>query len=474
MGDLRRKAWDGSEVDPYLDRLIKDIQKDKERLQSISDPNSNTELSEKIDKAMQNGLDQGKSRMIRHRKRRISVRLSAAALVILFMLTAFVRISPAFAVFMKEIPGFSRFVELVSFDQSLATAISNEYMQIVNKSDERNGYKLTVNGVIADSQRVVLLYTAEGPGINEEDTTFLPYEIKDGNGSSISANIISSHYFREGEDENAGVQDYVDIMMSPGVSVPQEIQFKLEVGSEWLEVMVPIDHQRFEGMREEIQLNETVVVAGQRIHIKKAVMTPLQVSVTMEGDKNNSKRLNGLIQLELLDDRGRRYTTNMGMGDLDSEITRHFQSAYFEKPQSLTLKAQGLLLSNRNLRVVIDIEREAMLTAPDSRLQLADVIKQEDAIDLKFILNQSDDPESVKRALSLFAYEGMVRDASGKTYPIKSSDSKGKKYASFFGGNMIEVEYYYHIPNAEYKQPLTLEVNEYLGHVLQDISVKIK
>ncbi|RIX45840.1 DUF4179 domain-containing protein [Paenibacillus nanensis] len=473
MTGLRKRAEDEMDDDPVLGRLLKDIAKDKARLNELTDLDTNLELSRKIDESLMNGLNRGRGRTNRDRRRRISLQIGAAAIVMFFMLTAFVRISPAFAAFMKEIPGFGGFVELISFDRSLITALHNEYMQIVNKSDERNGFKFTVNGVIADSQRVVLLYTAEGPGINEEDSTFLPYELKDENGKNISAVMSSSHYYREVENKNAGVQDYLDITMSPGVPVPQEIRFRLQVGSEWLEVHVPVDHAKFEGMREEIVLNESIEIANQKILIQKAVITPLQVSITFVGDKENEKRLNDFIGLELVDDRGRSYTTNMGMGDLDTELTRHFQSSYFEKPKSLTLKAEGLMLSERNVKIVIDTEKEQMLASPDSRLRLVDVIKKDQDIDLIFELNQQDDPDDSMRGISLFANDGVVRDASGTSYMISSGDSTGENFASYRSSEPLGT-YYYHIPNADYEQPLTFDVNQYLGHVLQDISVKIK
>lgn len=398
----------------------------------------------------------------------------AAVLCMLFVLTAFVRISPTFAAIVKEIPGFGGFVDLVAYDRSLVSAIDNEFIQIINKSDEKNGYSFTVNGVLADSQRVVLLYSAKGPGINEEDTRFLPYELKDEKGQGIIASIGSSHYAQEVEDKNGGVQDYLGIMMSPGVPVPQEIQFKLQVGGEWLEVQVPIDHGKFEGMHEEIKLDQTIEIAGHHITMTKAVITPLQVSITFKGDPNNKKRLNDFIDLELVDDRGRSYQTNSGMGELDTEIVRHFQSAYFQKPKSLTLTSKGLLLSDRDLQIVVDTETKRLISAPDSKIRLADVTTSGEHLNLKFELLQNEEPDEVTRGYTLFEYEGTVRDASGQSYPLSYGDSKKENFGSFSSGKEFPDTYYYHIPNADYVQPLTFDIKEYPGYAMQDMSIKIK
>lgn len=462
------------ENDPTFQEVLFRLQEDRDGLlRGHSDLDEQQGVAEKLDEMIMSGISQAEKRSKRVRRKRTSLQIVAVALSMLVLLTAFVRISPTFAAIMKEIPGFSGFVQLVSYDRSLQSAIANEYIQLVNRSDERNGYKFTVNGVLADAQRVVLLYTAEGPGINEEDTTFLPYELKDENGGDIIAGIGSSHYFQETDDKDGGVQDYLDIMMSPGVPVPHEIQFKLEVGGEWLQVQVPINHDRFAEMTEVIHLNETIEVAGQRIEITKAVITPLQVSVTFKGDSDNTKRLNDFIDLELVDDRGRSYRTNSGMGDLDTEIVRHFQSSYFQKPKSLTLRAKGLLMSERGMKVVVDTQQEKLIAAPDDRLKLTEVKRTDEAIDLIFELSQEDDPQSITRGINLFGFTGAIRDAEGKAYTITRGLSNDTIVFSQ-SGNMDRVTYYYHIPNRSYKQPLTFEVDQYLGHSLKEITIPIK
>lgn len=465
---------EGVENDSAYRELVLLIQEDGERVKRETNLDDQPDLAERLGETIQNGISIAQKRSKRRRGKRASLQLAAIALSMLFLLTAFVRISPTFAAIVRDIPGFAGFVELVAYDSSLQTAIDNEYIQVVGRSDERNGYKFTVNGVLADAQRVVLLYTAEGPGINEEDTTFLPYELKDENGEDIIAGIGSSHYFHETDDKDGGVQDYLDIMMSPGVPVPQEIQFKLEVGGEWLEVQVPIDHSRFAEMTEVISLNEMIEVAGQRIEMTEAVITPLQVSITFKSDPDNTKRLNDFIDLELVDDAGRSYRTNSGMGDLDTEIVRHFQSSYFQKPKSLTLKAKGLLMSDRGMKVVLDTEQQKLIAAPDDRLKLTEVKRTDEAIDLMFELSQEDDPGSMMRGITLFGYEDALRDAEGNTYSIMRGQSWGNGVSMTGAGNMNLVTYFYHIPNHDYKQPLTLDVDQYLGHELKDISIRIK
>ncbi|MEW4370138.1 DUF4179 domain-containing protein [Paenibacillus kandeliae] len=57
-------------------------------------------------------------------------------------------------------------------NQSLVSAIEHNYIQHIDKSAEQNGYRLTINAVTADENRLILLYTAHTdkdayiPGVN--------------------------------------------------------------------------------------------------------------------------------------------------------------------------------------------------------------------------------------------------------------------------------------------------------------------
>ncbi|WP_458122095.1 DUF4179 domain-containing protein [Paenibacillus sp. Z6-24] len=55
-------------------------------------------------------------------------------------------------------------------NQSLVSAMDHNYIQMVNKTAEQEGYKLTVNAVTADENRLIILYTAE-----TDDTRQIPH-----------------------------------------------------------------------------------------------------------------------------------------------------------------------------------------------------------------------------------------------------------------------------------------------------------
>ncbi|RJX40334.1 DUF4179 domain-containing protein [Paenibacillus pinisoli] len=454
--------------DPDMAQLLNSLEQDRSQADREMALSLEADIADRLEFALRDGHRKGRRRSVTARRTRIGFQMVALAICLMLTLTAFVRISPAFAAIVKEIPGFGRFVELVSYDRSLMNALNHEYFQLVNQSDERNGYTFTVNGVIADSQRVVVLYTAEGPGITEENTTFLPYKLKDGSGADLQAMSMSSHFFREATQKEGIVQDYLDIRMQPGETIPRELDVMMKLGEEWLEVQVAINHEKFAELEETFDLNQTIEIAGQKI-------TPLQVTVDFEGDPANQKRLVDFIDLRLVDDRGRSYATQSGMGDLEGSLRRHFQIGAFEKVKSLTLTARGLMMNDRDLKVVIDTDQKLLISAPDERLSLGEANMRKDGIDLRFDMRLNTPIEGASYGgYRLFQYGGTFRDASGKAYPIEYGDTLGQNYVSIRISEEETGHYYFHIPNEDYAQPLTLDVDQYYGYVLQDLSVLIK
>jgi len=467
----RNGAKDNEHVRPGLEKteydgLLEALGQD--RLKAEQEASMTGEFQ--LDEAFRQGVEQGRRREAGRRRRRIGWRMAVAAASMLVLLTGFARISPAFAALLKEIPGMSGFVELISSDPSLTSALDNEYIQPVNRSDERNGYRLTVSGIIADSQRMVVLYSTEG-GAEHSKQSFADFKLTDGEGNDIEAMITTSHVFPDSNQppSNGPVQDYIDVQLGPGVEMPQTVNFRLKMGPEWLGVTFDVDHSRFAELEETISIQKEIAVGGQRVTVTEATITPLQVSVAFESDPANDKRLIDFIDLELVDEQGRTYSTPAGIGDLDNKLTRHFHSSYFHKPKELTLRAKGVFLSDRGLKLVINTDTGELLEAPDGRLKLIGAAKSPGSVKLELELHQDDEP-GTKKGYTLLKHRGTFRDASGAEFELLDSDGIAMSWRS----GSETATYYYRIPNEAYVQPLTFDIDQYLGRAWQDIAVRIK
>ncbi|WP_169091137.1 DUF4179 domain-containing protein [Paenibacillus sp. PL91] len=420
-----------------------------------------------LDDAIRRGLEQGRKRVVRGKRKRMSLTMIVSALSIFLLLTAFVRVSPAFAGMLKDIPGFTGYVDFIQGDKSLLSAVENKFFQPVNLSDEKNGYKFTVEDILADDQRLVILYTAEGPGINN-NTGFLDFELKTSDCADLMASIGSSHFpSDDAEGDSVPVHDYLDVLLGDNVPMPESLQFSLLLGDQWLRVEFPIEHERFAGMREDISIEQPFEVGGQRFTVKDAIITPLQISLSFEADPNNNLRANDFINVALVDEKGRRYETDSGYGELNSSLTRHFKSSYFERPKKLTLVAEGVFLSEHNLSLTIDTDKMETISSPDNRLQLVSKEEKAEGYEIKLDLLGLNEIDK-KASYNLFAHEGIFKDASGATYPI--SDSRGVEWNS----DEDKVTHVFRIPKADFKQPLTFDIEQFIGYVLKPISIPIK
>jgi len=426
---------------------------------------------EPLDDAIRRGLEQGRKRAVRTKRKRISWQTAGAMLCIFMLLTGFIRVSPAFAKMMKDIPGFGKFVELIEYDQSLQSALNHEYMQPVGASAESNGYKMTVESIMADQQRLVILYTVEGPGI-DENTDFIDYKVENSNGMNLEAAIGSSHYYRsEDEAVESKLYDYLDIMLSGTAKMPESIIFGVKPGDDWLEVELSIDHERFAEMSEHIVLDKTFEVGDQSFTIKDALITPLQVMINFESDPGNELRSNLFIDIALVDEKGRKYSSNMGFNTMDAEFSRQFQSSYFERPKELTLMLEGLHMSDKGKIFVIDTDKKETLRTPLEGITLDSVKDAGDHYELKLKMSGLDDLSSTV-GYTFFEHNGRFKDAAGNSYDILDRSGTQIEVTSSDGERVSN--YYYNIPKADYVQPLTFEVIQYPGYVKEPISIRIK
>ncbi|MDQ0062096.1 DUF4179 domain-containing protein [Paenibacillus harenae] len=422
---------------------------------------------ERLDAALRNGLERGRRHTVRMSRKRLSLKLGLSAACVLLLLTAFVRVSPSFAAIMKEIPGFGDFVELVEGDKTLVSALDNEFIQPMSLTDEKNGFKLTVNGVIADDNRLVILYTGEGPGITSE-TEIEDFKLLKDNGEGVRG-VIGFSQFR-GDKEGAGsvMYDYFDVSLQEGEAMPENVDLNVKLKDQWLRTNVPIDHSKFAGMREEIAVNEVIELDGQRLTVESAVITPLQVRVTVKADPDNTLQTNGMIDAVLKDEKGRIYTWKTGMGDYNDEMVYHFQSSYFAKPKQLALEADGAYMSQRDRLFVINTETGETSETPDKRITYHGKQEEKDGYILQLDMADLDETEQ-KLGYTFFEYNGSFTDASGKSYSLLDKD--GTKIES---GGSEPARYYFKIPKADYVQPLTFRVKQYPGYILEPISITIK
>ncbi|MCM3630303.1 DUF4179 domain-containing protein [Paenibacillus glycanilyticus] len=417
-----------------------------------------------IDDKIWSGIRAGRQR----RRRRVYSRIAAyTACLLLLASAASVRFSPAVAAYVGEIPGLRPFVELIHYDKGLELAIENDFMQPIGLSDEHDGIKVTIDGMIADESRIIVFYTIENMDGQKSVVSLNKVELPDNRDISIS------HGFYANNEDWKSIQGTIDFYPNDQGEFPDALNLQLEIDkvtetatidADW-GFSIPIDKAKFEGMKETYAINQTVTVEGQRITFGKMTVHPTRIELETAYDPANTKKLFYFDDLRLEDEKGEIFgTITNGVSGSDISENSHvlyFQSNYFRKPEHLYLRASSIrALDKDKLEVKVDLDRRELLALPDSLLTIKEAgASDEDGQDMLVFGLKNENPLDQGRAYSLFDME--YTDASGQSFRSSRTGSSGEEYRLY-------------IPRKSYQSPLTLRIADYPARIHGDINIKIK
>ncbi len=458
-------------------------------------------LPDKIDAAIAEGIRRGQAAAARRRARiRRRIGGTAAALVLVLACLLSIRVSPAFAAFVRDIPGMEKFVDLIesSYDKGIRLAVDNDFVQMVGASDERDGIKLTVQGIIADQSRMVLFYDVELSS-KEEYVELNRSSLTDASGHPLQASM-GFHFPEEAKQDirKTGVQrGTVDFNLMDGSAFPDEAVWKvklkkvplpdpaeppvmIQAGSEPVidtgrfqggtefQVRFRIDRAKSAGLTREFPLGQTIRAEGQTATIDKAVISPLRVSVFMSYDAANAKQIFGPGDIRIVDDKGIVWHHTMGSLAPDRPVL-HFESPYFEEPKALFVEGSWFRALDKNkMTVKVDLEKQSVLEAPDGKLSLDRVSVTGSYTKLDFKLAGMDPEDNMLYHL----FENKFTDAKGRTY--ETANISGATTGTFSPSERQEQHMYFYLPNQSYAQPLTLTISSYPQYIRQPYKIRIK
>ncbi|WP_164779702.1 DUF4179 domain-containing protein [Paenibacillus kobensis] len=445
-------------------------ERDIVRIQETAVPSSDLALQEAIRK----GLKQGRRMGRRKARKRYGYGMAAGLLGIFLLMTAFTRVSPAFAAMLEEIPILHKYVDLISTDSSLRLAVENEFLQPVGVSDEHNGKKMTIPFIMTDGQRLVLFYSLEGTGITK-GSQLNNTVISGVNGEELPGGYYSWSTGADTVESIGAKYEKLDIYLQEGTELPNRVKFKAESEGEAFEVEFNIDHSLYKDMREEYNVDKEFQIGGQLYRVDKLIVTPMQASVFIQGAPGNTKKTNSLKGLALEDEKGRRWTSSNGLGAIDEDgIQENFYSSYFEKPKHLTLVAEGAQQNERGKKLVVDTEKLLTLETPDQRLKLKQIEPDIDGNSIKIVFEVSNLSEAEGTYMYyLFNQSKPFTDGSGKSYSFTESALVTSETHQSQDGPDEQITTYV-IPKHDYKQPLTFELDQYPGYVNESVRVPIR
>ncbi len=443
------------------------------------------EIPDSLDEMILNGITRAKSDQIRkQRYRRRTIWSSAVVFVFFVSFVLSIRFSPTFAAMVRDIPGMEGFVNLIhkTMDRGVRLAVDYEYIQPIGISDEHDGYKFTVEGIIADDTRMVVFYSID----NYVSDRFLKVgfiQLINQNGERVGASIGFNHPEERKDWEERYPQDQqgmIDIRMVNGEVIPEQVSLRVTLFNEGevpipspsneYNIHIPIDHTFFRAMKEEYEINQTIDVEGERIHFLKAVVHPLQIELHVQFDPNNRRDYISAADMRFVDKKGNEMRHTHNSGPENGKQVLYFESNYFHKPKQLWLEGELFrALEKGKTDLVIDTNKKQLLQAPDHKISVKSITKLGATIDIVLELEGIDPDDNMLYSLmnSYFLdadgnqhLEGYLEGVNIRT--VTESGERGKQ------------EVHFYINNEAYAQPLTFKLVNYPNYIREKYSIQVK
>lgn len=463
-------------------------------------------VPEQVEDRIRKGMERAKKELERRRRRKWrSIWTGIAAACVVLVLAGSIRVSPAFAAFVRDIPGMDYFVKLIADDRGLQNAVANEWMQPVGLSDAHDGMWLTVDGIIADERRAVIFYTVkhenENFAVRLSDIQVLSGDRKPLHGFlSYGYEDIGKIVGSKGEAGIRRGRVDVGLPVGEGAVLPDELIFSTNLMAEdtrsyvpfeekdrragddleiaeprkgspqakW-EVRIQIDRAKFAAMKKVYPIGQTIDVQGNKLTFVQATVYPLQTVLEVKMDPSNRMKFFDFADLRLLDEQGRALKSGNGSSGTDvNQRFIYFESNYFDPPEHLF--AEGELFrawDTEQSQIVVDLDQEKLVSAPDDRLKLDRVSRSASVAQLHFSLTGIDEADNLIYSILNTEYT----DGDGKSYSM--SGQGGMSSASMSAGDRKQ-EISYVISNKPYTQPLTFKVYQYPGYLREKFRVQIK
>ncbi|MFC3797745.1 DUF4179 domain-containing protein [Cohnella sp. GCM10012308] len=437
----------------------------------IEERASDSDLLRRTDDAIMAGLELGKVHVKRQRfKFRRRLFAGAAACLALIVCFASIRVSPAFASAIRQIPGMEALVEAIRHDypndDTLQDAIDNGYLQKVGVSDEHDGLKLTVEGIVADESRMVLVYTLDGlaPG---EQLSMQDIDWTDGTGRKLGLGYGTAGNV-QGAEEARSQTDSIEILFPEREPLPDVLGLSVKLRNATYAVSFPVNKKLFAGNGRTIPLNETIEVDGQTIVIEQARISPLQIAIDGYYAESNTKAIFGGGDMRIVDDAGKEWNLpNFSLGAAEkNEAHFEFKSSYFRKPKKLYLTGSWFRAVDKGkLRLVVDTDHKSIVQAPDGQVAVSDVNTSFGKTFVTFKLTRSRKDDNMGYML----LAGPFVDAAGK----KGTATALGTSMGFAGGEYMLEEDRYELSTGDYVQPLTFDVYMYPQYIEKPYRIEI-
>lgn len=291
-----------------------------------------------------------------------------ASAILMIALIGFIRVSPALAHAVAQIPGLKPLVEMLALDKGIEDIFNNEYYEQINASQTINGKTLTITGVVADESGMIISYKLQ----SDEDLaifTGVSTELKHKD-ELVNASVGSSWTAQpKGTYE---VENTIHVVASQGMDYSSqdfELILSLRDRPETVfEIPFTLKNEIKESKR--YTVNKHLIVDGQRFIIHELIISPIRSELKISIDPSNSKKILSFEDIRIYDEHqeewGKIRNGVVGFGNYeDEQFSIMLESNYFRIPESITIELREIeAIDKADEFIVINFEKKKVISQP--------------------------------------------------------------------------------------------------------------
>lgn len=305
-------------------------------------------LKEKLEKtppALNTAVKRAQKKYNQNRLKKYFMYPLSAAAVLLFVFGMVVNQLPFSAVYaMGKIPIVRELTKAVAVSPALKAAVDNEYVQVLNMTQQKNGYTIKFEYMIVDSKQAYIFYKLEGEKYKD---LFIEPEMVEVKKGELGKNywVMATYQYEDQEltkEEKALKRSgYEKITLTlEDKDMPKELTFKCNIGR-YSDIKTRSSDDRapqyLETITMKVKLDDSIQVApkireikqwveveGKRVFVDKVAVYPTQIRVHIKADPKSKMEVSS-FSFFVEDDNGKRLGgKNFANGE---ESSRDFDGA---------------------------------------------------------------------------------------------------------------------------------------------------
>ena len=457
------------------------FEEEKKKLEQRKKSINQVQISKaKLHSAVQTGFEKAKKERLLKRTKLI-IRSSWSVVIVAILLISFITsisVSPVFANKVASIPGMERIIALIQQDKGLTAAFENDFYQPINKSQEKNGITVTLDGVIADKKGMVVFYSVRTEDMDVSSLELKYLQLWSGMNMRYSFELMNFvlPLTQMTNSKTFSGSEYIQT-----IPYSKDLSWKIGIknGAKVENFKIPFTYKKMEVTSKNIVVNKEVEIEGQYFKVKELIVDPIRAVVKIEENSNNTMKLlaRPFDGLELVDEEGRKWSAMPGNAYKTLvegnvwEIPLK-ESFYFYEPQKLTLTFGKIAaMDKEEAYILIDTESKRFIEQPSQSI-FSNLQVDDNLVSFTVKVNKDYDMNMVGFTKLIDADEKEFVIHYGGRTPLYSNYVKGSK-TNFPGEVKIELE----LPDKSvntFANPIRLDLDFYPSWIEEDVVIEVK